>query len=309
MRFSRLNALRTFEAAARLGGFAAAACELNVTPAAVSHQIKSLEEDLKTKLFHRHARGIEITASGRELLPEVKQGLAHFERGIGNLRAGGMSGRLVANVAPSIGARWLIPLLGEFMSDHPEVELHILASETPPDLFLGQVDIRIVHGQGHFQNLNSRLFMRDIVTPVCAPALLEQSPISRFEDLRNHTLLHDIDADDPEPSMSWERWLNDANMGLQDVKRHISFGNSTLMVLAAVAGYGIALGRSALVEELVKAGRLVCPLSIERPAERAYYTVTTEASASRVRVETFREWIHMKAHAMRMGGTIDPLEV
>ena len=108
--------------------------------------------------------------------------------------------------------------------------------------------------------------------------------------------------------MSWERWLNDANIELQDIKKSINFGNSTLMILAAVAGYGVGLGRSSLVEEHVAAGRLVCPLSIERPAERAYYSVTTEASASRVRIEAFRQWIHMKANVMRMGGNIDPIE-
>lgn len=303
-----MNALRTFASAARLGGFAAAADELNVTPAAVSHQIKALEESLNVKLFHRHARGIEITTFGSELLPEVVQGFAHLERGIGNLNAGGMSGRLTVNIAPSIGAMWLIPLLGEFMTDYPEVELHILANEVPPDLFLGKVDIRLVHGQGQFPNLNSRLFMRDIVTPVCSPDLLKGTQLSSFDDLRNHTLLHDVDVGEQEPSMIWERWLNDANLELQDAQNHIYFGNSTLMILAAISGYGVALGRSALIEEYVKSGRLVCPLAIERPAERAYYTVTTEASATRVRIATFRDWIHKKAHEMRLGGSVETQE-
>ena len=291
MRLPPLNAIRAFEAAARLGGFVKAAGELNVTPAAVSHQVKSLEAHLGVRLFNRQPRGLELTTAGLELLPDVTRGFAHFSRAVGALSGGQLAGRLTINAAPSLAALWLVPRLGSFNQAFPDIKVRILADEVAPDLNLGKVDIRIPYGTGRFPGFKSRLLMRDDVFPVCSPSLLNNRPLRRFSDLRDHILLHDIDTDVDEPNMTWARWLRDAGLNLEVPAGHVEFGNSVLLTEAAVRGQGVALGRTALVRDHLETGRLVRPLKISRSADYAYYLVTTVADAERPRVKVFLDWV------------------
>jgi LysR family glycine cleavage system transcriptional activator len=291
MRLPPLNAIRAFEAAARLGGFARAANELNVTPAAVSHQVKSLEAHLGIPLFNRLSRGLELTSAGQELLPEISRGFAYFERAVGALSGGELAGRLTVNAAPSLATLWLVPRLETFIRAYPDVRFRLLAAHVAPDLNLGKVDIRIPYGAGKFPGLKSRLLMRDTIFPVCAPSLLNHTPLRRFSDLRDHTLLHDIDIDTDEPTMTWSRWLRDAGLDEGAPAGHVEFGNSILLTEAAVRGQGVALGRMSLVRNHLETGRLVRPLKISRPGDYAYYFVTTEAGAERPRVKVFLDWI------------------
>ena len=133
--------------------------------------------------------------------------------------------------------------------------------------------------------------MRDTIFPVCAPSLLNHTPLRRFSDLRHHTLLHDIDIDTDEPTMTWSRWLRDAGLDEGVPAGHVEFGNSILLTEDAVRGQGVALGRMSLVRNHLETGRLVRPLKISRPGDYAYYFVTTEAGAERPRVKVFLEWI------------------
>ena len=291
MRLPPLNAIRAFEAAARLGGFARAADELNVTPAAVSHQVKSLEAHLDIQLFNRLPRGLELTSAGQELLPNISRGFAHFARAVGALSGGQLAGRLTVNAAPSLATLWLVPRLESFLRAYPDIQVRLLAADAAPDLNLGHVDIRIPYGAGTFPGLKSRLLMRDTVFPVCAPSLLNHTPLRRFSDLRDHTLLHDIDIDTDEPTMTWARWLRDAGLGAHAPAGHVEFGNSVLVTEAAVRGQGVALGRLSLVRDHLETGRLVRPLKTSRPGDYAYYFVTTEAGAERPRVKVFLDWI------------------
>ena len=291
MRLPPLNAIRAFEAAARLGGFVRAANELNVTPAAVSHQVKSLEAHLGIHLFNRLPRGLELTSAGQELLPEISRGFAHFARAVGALSGGELAGRLTVNSAPSLATLWLVPRLETFIRAYPDIQVRLLAADVAPDLNLGKVDIRIPYGAGKFPGLKSRLLMRDTVFPVCAPSLLNHKPLRRFSDLRDHTLLHDIDISTDEPTMTWARWLRDAGLDEGVPARHVEFGNSILLTEAAVRGQGVALGRMSLVRNHLETGRLVRPLKITQPGDYAYYFVTTEAGAERPRVKVFLDWI------------------
>lgn len=303
-RLPPLNALRTFEAAARRGGFTSAARELHVTPAAVSHQIKTLESHLDVQLFRRLPRGLEITEAGRQLLPHLTRGLDHFARAVEELGTGDIAGPLKINTAPSFAALWLVPRLATFVRAYPDIELCVLAEETAPDLERGEVDIRLPYGMGDYPGLETSLLMREQIFPVCAPSLLNQLQIRRFSDLRHHTLLHDVNTGAEEPTMTWRRWLRDAGVSGVDAGRGLKFGNSMLVVEAALRGQGVALGRTWLVGEHLASGRLVRPLKASRPADYAYYAVTTRAGAKRPRVQAFLGWLEVQVErdAQEMDG-------
>lgn len=290
-RLPPLNALRAFESAARLGGFKAAARELHVTPAAVSHQVKLLETHLGLPLFSRHPRGLALTEAGRELLPQLARGFDHFARAVGGLRSGVAGGILTVSAAPSLAALWLVPRLDSFLRAYPEIQLRLLARERPPDLHAGEADLRIPYGMGDYPGLKTELLMRDAIFPVCAPSLLNATPLRRFSDLRHHTLLQDIEVSPGEPTMTWKRWLRDAGVDRPLSGRWVEFSNSILLTEAAVRGQGVALGRSSLVGDHLATGRLVRPLKTQRPGDFAYYVVTTQAGAERRRVQTFLRWL------------------
>ena len=290
-RIPPLNALRSFEVAARRGGFTSAARELHVTPAAVSHQIKSLETYLDVQLFRRLPRGLEITEAGRKLLPHLTRGFDHFARAVEDLSAGGLAGPLKINAAPSFATLWLVPRLNGFLRTYPDIDFCVLASETAPDLTRGEVDIRLPYGMGDYPGFATRLIMREQIFPVCAPSLLNQMRLRRFSDLRHHTLLHDINTGSGEPTMTWRRWLRDAGVSGVDPDQGVKFGNSILLVESAVRGQGVALGRTSLVGDHLATGRLVRPLKASRPADYAYYAVTTRSGAERPRVQAFLGWL------------------
>lgn len=294
-RLPPLNALRAFETAARRGGFSRAAEELNVTPAAISHQIKTLESRLGLSLFRRLPRGLELTEAGRQLLPQISRGFEHFARAVEGLNAPGLAGPLTVNTAPSFAALWLTPRLESFVRAYPDIEICVLAEESPPDLKRGEVDVRIPYGLGDYPGLATRFLMGERIFPVCAPSLLNQLRLRRFSDLRHHTLLHDVNPGAEEPSMTWRRWLRDAGVTGVDADRGLKFGNSILLAEAAVRGLGVALGRVSLVCDHLATGRLVRPLKASRPADYAYYTVTTHAGAERARVRAFLNWLEAEA--------------
>jgi LysR family glycine cleavage system transcriptional activator len=139
--------------------------------------------------------------------------------------------------------------------------------------------------------------MRERVFPVCSPMLLNQSPLRQSSDLRQHRLLHDIDTGVDEPTMTWERWLRDSDVTSVDSEQGIEYGDSILLVEAAVRGQGVALGRSCLVAEHLASGRLVRPLKASRPVDFAYYTLTTTAGAQHPRIQAFINWIEAQVES------------
>jgi len=291
MRLPPLNSLKAFEVAARRGGFVAAAEELHVTPAAVSHQVKALESWLDIQLFRRLSKGLELTESGRELLPELSKGFEHFARALGGLTAGELTGKLTISVLPSFATLWLVPRLDSFIQTYPEIQLRVLSSTRTVGLSLGIVDILIPYGTDDYSGFNASLLMRDSVFPVCAPSLLNSIPLRRYKDLEQHTLLHDIDVGVDEQSMTWKRWFRDAGLSRVVTPRNVEFDNSLLLTEAAVRGQGVALGRLSLVRDHLATGRLLRPLKTSRPADYAYYTVTTQDTAEHPRVKTFLSWL------------------
>src|SRR5271165_2741354 len=179
-----LSALRAFEAAARHMSFSKAADELHVTPAAVSHQIHALEQDLGVKLFHRLNRSIELTASARVLLPGLTEAFAGIQSSVRRLRAHNDTGTLTVTASPSFAAKWLVLRLHRFQEQYPEVDVRISATDEVVDLTKGDFDIAIRYGAGHYPGLKIELLLKNEVFPACSPQLLANGPPLRTpEDL------------------------------------------------------------------------------------------------------------------------------
>src|SRR6185437_13588635 len=187
-----LSALRAFEAAARLKSFSKAAEELSVTPAAVSHQIHALEEDLGVQLFRRLNRAVELTASAKVLLPGLSEAFAGIQASVRRLRAHNDTGTLNVTASPSFAGKWLVQRLYRFQEIAPAVDVRISASDEVVDLMRGDFDVAIRYGTGRYPGLTVELLMKNEVFPACSPELLRRGPpLEAPADLRHHRLLHD----------------------------------------------------------------------------------------------------------------------
>ena len=288
-RLPPLNALKAFEAAGRYLSFTRAAAELNVTQAAVSHQIKGLEERLGVPLFRRVNRGLLLTDEGQTLLAPLSEALDNIAGALARLRSGEASGVLTISVLPSFAAKWLVPRLGSFREIHPDIDVRLSTTYDLADFVGDEVDIAVRYGRGSWPGLEVVNLMSEDIFPVCGPALLEgPDPLRRPDDLGRHTLLHDSIH---EEEMDWPTWLKAAGVSSVDPSRGPSFFDSSMVLQAAIAGEGVALGRSVLVADDLAAGRLVKPFEGSRPAGYAYYVVYPAAYAERPKIKAFREWL------------------
>ncbi len=285
-RLPPLNALRVFEAAARHLSFTRAAEELNVTQAAVSHQIKGLEAHLELKLFRRLNRALLLTDPGQAYFPPVRDALEALAQATKRLGADEQVGRLTVSTLVSFAANWLVPRLGRYRTLNPEIDVRVTTSDFHVDFARQDVDLAIRYGRGGWPGLDAVRLMTEEVFPVCSPALLRGGPPLRApSDLDRYTLLHDEMRED------WRMWLMAAGALNIDADRGPGFSNSNLVIQAAIAGEGVALGRSVLVADDLAAGRLVRPFDMSLPGEFAYYVVCPEADAKRPKVEAFRNWL------------------
>ncbi len=299
IKLKKLDRLRSFEVAARLGGFAAAAVEMNVTSAAVSQQIRSIEKEFGVALFLRLPNGIVLTSEGQTLLSRIVYALRVIDEAVGNVCSGELAGILTINVAPSFAMHWLMPRIGDFIQRYPQIAITVCADEHPGKNVSNQFDLRIVHGSGDYKHLDARMLLKDEVFPVLSPDLYYRLPVSTFFDLADHVLLHDARVSVSETSMRWQRWFDDEKLAISTKQRHLQFGSAALMLNAALRGYGVALGRSALVDDYLASGRLIAPLPKRKMAEHAYYSLTTSSMALSPRVIAFRSWLHGQVHLIQ----------
>ncbi|MCH7888132.1 MAG: transcriptional regulator GcvA [Proteobacteria bacterium] len=289
-RLPPLNALRAFEAAARHLSFTRAAEELNVTQAAISHQVKGLEERLGVVLFRRLNRSLLLTDAGQSYLPEVRDAFDRIAEATWRITAHDSAGVLTVSVLPSFAAKWLVQRLGRFREAHPDIDVHVAPSDDLVDFARENVDLAIRYGQGEWPGLRADRLMTEELFPVCSPNLLQgPHPLSAPADLRHHTLLHD------DLRIDWRMWLMAAGVDGVDSRRGPGFTDSSMVIQAAVEGQGVALGRSALAAADLAAGRLVKLFDISLPAAVAYYVVCPEATAGRPKIVAFREWVIAEA--------------
>ena len=299
-RIPPLTALRAFEAAGRHLSFTKAADELHVTQAAVSHQVKSLEEHLGLRLFRRLNRTLLLTDAGQLYLPPLTDAFECIDRATHRLRRQLDRARLTVSVLPSFAAGWLVPRLGRFRQRCPDVDLRIDPTAALTDFRRGDVDLGIRYGRGRYPGLRADWLMREEFYPVCSPRLLEGTvPLRDPADLVHHTLLHD------EATVDWRTWLLAAGVEGVDAERGITVTDSSMLLRAAIAGQGVALARSVLADDEIASGRLVRPFDVDVPAEFAYYLAYPEESAGRTDVAAFREWILEEARAGGNRGGVD----
>ncbi len=290
-----LNSLVMFEAAARHLSFTRAAEELSVTQAAVSHQIKTLEQYLAVTLFHRLGRGqgLVLTDSGSSYLPLVSNALDTIRAATRAAVEWRRNRALNIATLDSFGSLWLLPRLGRFLRAHPDIDVRIKSVELEDDpVASGEVDVDIRYGDGHWPDLDVVPLLTETVFPVCSPGLATgPRPLRTPADLRHHTLLHDV------MSTGWAEWLHAVGVGDVDVDHGPRFNRSNLVIQAAINGDGVALGRSALVLDALRNGLLVKPFDLVMPAVYAYYLVTTRVRATDQTVTEFRSWLTGEAAA------------
>ena len=303
-RLPPLNALRAFEAAARHLSFKNAARELHVTPGAVSHHVKQLEESLGMPLFRRLTRALELTPEGHVLLPKVQEGLRNLAEAVERVRTRGEARTLTVMAPPNFAARWLIPRLSRFTENHPGLDLHVASrpsmidgrgdSDTNPSPEASEVaPVAMVRfGDGRYPGARVDEVFSAVYVPVCSPKLRRASrPLKQPSDLRYHTLLHDETVIEEGARPSWGAWLESVGITDIDATRGTHFTDASLSLEAALEGMGVALAMKPLVRSEVEAGRLVMPFNITAPASYAYYLVTAESAKPDSAVAAFREWL------------------
>src|SRR5262249_30324494 len=239
-RLPPLNAVKAFEAAARSESFTRAAQELNVTHAAVSHQVKALEATLGIKLFNRERQRLAITEAGREYLAAVLDALGRIAVGTERLVQRQSSSVLTISTSPDFAAKWLVYRLGRFAERHPEFDLRVSATASHVDFAGGDVDVAVRHGDGKWAGLEAVRLCSERLFPVCSPKLVSgRNRITTASDLLKFPLLRLKDW------TTWTRWFEAA--GVADPVAHGPIVNSASMLIdAAVDGQGIALARTAL---------------------------------------------------------------
>lgn len=291
-RLPPLNALRAFEASARHLSFARAAEELAVTPAAISHQVRQLEEVLGTPLFRRLTRRVALTESGLALLPGLTEGFDRLASAVDDLRAADRQGRLTVAVAPSFAAKWLVPRIERFNQANPDIDVLIMPGMQLSDFRTDGIDVAIRYGRGDYTGLISEALFEESITPMCAPALLRgERPLRVPGDLAAHTLIHDDSLTVIGPLPDWAMWLRLAGAEAVDATRGPRFLYSDHAMSAAIDGHGVILGRRSLARPDIAAGRLVCPFELSLPIDFSYYLVRPDVATPRPKVERFRAWV------------------
>ncbi len=298
-----LNALRAFEAAARHGSMSKAADELSVTPGALSHQIRGLEDFLEVKLFERMARAIRLTPAGETLYPGLQSAFQQIGEAVAALRRMADPNILVLSTPPGLTAKWLAPRLYRFSGAWPDVEVRISSSMRNADFVTDGVDLAIRNvalgaapAPGFAHDFLAELRM----IAVCAPSLIARyGPLERPTDLARIPLIQDETFAVRARLPRWRDWFEAAGAPEAAHGNAMSFSNADHALDAAVEGAGVLLAHDTLAHDDLKSGRLVSPFSTVLTTGRSYCLVYPKAAAARPPVAAFREWALAEFAAMQ----------
>ena len=309
-RLPPLNALRVFEAAARHLSFKEAANELHITQAAVSHQIKSLEDYLGVELFRRAGRGVTLTEAARACLPRLREGFDALAAAVEMIRERDAA-ELVITAPPVFTARWLMPRLADFAKGEPKIDVRVVGSSKMVDagaldsnILVGNLDLRSdasgveIHlGGGEYPGYRADLLFGVRTVAVANPELVRgDPPLREPADLARHILLHDDAMDIVAHGRAWEKWLEAAGVADRvDGGRGPHFSSNILSLEAASQKLGVALALRPLVDADIASKRLCAPFEVELKPQSAYYLVCPEVIADRPPVMAFRKWLLQQA--------------
>lgn len=303
-RLPALNALRAFEAAARHLSFTRAAEELNVTPGAISQQIRQLEEFAGAPLFRRTGRQVLLTEAGQAALPLLTGAFEMMSEAVHHMRAPSRRDRLMISSAPSFAAKWLAHRLDRFQGDNPEAEVWVSADLALTDFNSTDIDLAIRYGKGVYDGLRSEKILSESVLPVCSPDLLEgPNPLRSPADLANHVLLHDEGPENDPSCPDWASWLAARSVTSVDPRRGPRFNQSALVVEAAAAGRGVALAKRAIAASDLERGRLIAPFADgSADIDFAYYIVWPKWRTPSKLARSFITWLKAEAQAEEVTG-------
>ena len=284
-RLPHLAALRAFEAAARHENFSRAADEIHLTHGAISHQIRTLEEDLGVQLFSRNGKRIAITPEGQRFAAVVRKSLQEIASAAAELKSSANVKRLTISALPSFAARWLAVRLGKFIDMHPDFEVTLQSSTQIVDLNRGDVDVGIRFGSGSYPGISLEFLMGDYYYPVVSPRFRGGNLPKTPQDLEEDMLLRS-DRDEP-----WSLWFAAAGLDLQEPSGGLVFTDSSMLIRSAAEGNGIAMGRHVIAMQEIEAGELVRLFDVVVPCPHAYYLAYTRQGIVKPQVRAFRDWL------------------
>jgi LysR family glycine cleavage system transcriptional activator len=269
-----------------------AAEELYVTPAAISHQVKRLEEYLGVQLFRRLPRGLLLTETGQILLSELREVFLELDKAIERVLESESRGALTISVAPMFAVKWLVPRLQRFDALHPDIDLRMSSSLRVTDFQRDAFDAAVRLGHGRYSGIEAVKLFDESVTPMCSPRLLEgPHTLHSLEDIQRHVLLHDDSMTFDPAAPNWDMWLKTAGVSRVDASRGPHFSQPDHALQAAIDGAGVVLGWRYLAAEDIAAGRLVQPFTLALPLGSSFYLVYPEAYRVRPKIVIFREWL------------------
>ena len=285
-RLPPLNSMKCFEAAGRLLSFTDAAEELNVTQAAISHQIKVIEEFLDIPLFIRYPRRIVLTKQGKALLPNVIEAFDKLSIAVESISEDQSSNMVTVRLAPSFAAKWLSPRLKHFWLQHPDINLSLFHAHAPVDFEREEFDLAVTYGKGKWSNVISEPLLSLDFFPVCSPAFMtNDKPLTDINNLRYYTFLHDANYE------CWADWLDEAGVSEIQSNKGTIIDDTNVLIRAAIDGQGVALGSTVFVEDHLKSGKLIRPFDMTLRNDFAYHVVSTEQRLSNPAVRAFKDWL------------------
>jgi LysR family glycine cleavage system transcriptional activator len=291
-RLPAMQALKAFEAAARLGSLSRAGDELHLTHGAISHQIKALESELGVRLVARAGRGVRLTEDGERFAARVRDALERLSDAVRDLVEQCNPHRIRVTVVPSFAARWLLPRIGRFIAKHPDIDLDVRATAAMVDFQRDDVDFGIRHGSGQWPGVIAEHLFDETFFPVCSPRLARGKLPARPADLARYVLLRG----EGEP---WEPWFRAAGLDWPEPSRGPTFNDSSHLIQAAAEGQGIALARESLLGNDLKTGALVRLFDVSIPSPRRFFFVYPHRLAQAPKLTIFREWLLAEMNADR----------
>ncbi len=299
MNLPPLDGLRVFEAAARHGSFNAAAAELNLTPSAVSHRIRTLEDVLRVRLFDRAHRRVLLTPEGARYAVSVADALAILRSATRRLSADRADGPLAMTLSPAFALRWLLPRLARFQRRHPEIELRFVSTSDLHDFRTGDLDLAVRYGRGDWPGLEAEWLMALDATAVCTPEVAADGPpLNAPADVAHRVRIHIENRPD-----DWRMWLLAAGVEGVDPAAGPVFESVPVALEAALNHIGMVIADRQLLAQDLAEGRLVEPFDVHMPSTAGYYLVSPPGGAEDRRVRAFRDWVREEIAAMPDAGS------